>query len=95
MGGAIVILTRGMVQTLAVVLVGHLRGLFGGRYSCTENSFTGHSGLYCGRLSHGEYTSLCVRCDRWALNGSVLLLVMAYLYPSNAILTLVMACALL
>ena len=29
--------------------------------------------------THGKYTSLCVRCGRWALNGSVLMLVTAYL----------------
>ena len=32
-----------------LVLVGHLGGLlFDGRYSCTEDSFAGHSCLYCG-----------------------------------------------
>ena len=31
------------------------------------------------RVSHGKYTCLCVRCDGRALNGSMLLLVTAYL----------------
>ena len=55
MGG--VIITRGMGERLTygiparyrVVLVERLGGLFfAGRRSCTEDSFAGHSGLYCG-----------------------------------------------
>ena len=57
MGGVIIILTRGMGKRLTygiparyrVVLVERLGGLFfDGRRSCTEDSFAGHSGLYCG-----------------------------------------------
>ena len=52
--------------------------LFGGRHFCAENSFAGLSGLYC-----GDFLALsilvCVRHGWRALNGSVLLLVMAYL----------------
>ena len=57
MGGVIIILTRGTGERLTyripacyrVVLVERLGGLFfDGRYSCTEDSFAGHLGLYCG-----------------------------------------------
>ena len=57
MGGVIIILTEGVGEWLTygilaryrVVLVEHLGGLFfDGRRSCTEDSFAGHSGLYCG-----------------------------------------------
>ena len=56
MGGVIVILNWGMGERLTygiparyrVVLVERLGGLFfDGRHSCTEDSFAGHSGLYC------------------------------------------------
>ena len=59
MGGVIIILTRemGMGERLMngiparyrVILVEHLGSLFfDGRRSCTEGSFAGLSGLYCG-----------------------------------------------
>ena len=73
-----------------LILLGHLRGLFSGRYSCTENSFAGHSGLYWDD-SLSKCISLCVRCSR---HGSVLLLVMVRC-PRNGMLMLVVACALL
>ena len=57
MGGATIILNRGVGKRLTyviparyhVVLVDRLGGFFfDGRHSCTEDSFAGHSGLYCG-----------------------------------------------
>ena len=55
MGGATIYLTRGMGEptyglSLSLrVLVGHLRGLLGGRQLFpTRDSFTRHSGPYCG-----------------------------------------------
>ena len=57
MGGVTVLLTRGMGEGLTygiparyrVVLVECLGGLFfDGRRSCTEDSFVGRLGLYCG-----------------------------------------------
>ena len=54
MGGVIIILTRGMGEWSTYglplsFLVGRLGGLcLDGRCSCTEDSFAGHSGLYCG-----------------------------------------------
>ena len=60
-------------------LVEHLGGLlFGGRHFCAEDSFAGLSGLYCGDFLAVSIL-VCVRRGRRALNGSVLLLVMAYL----------------
>ena len=70
-------LTYGIPARYCVVLVERLGGLFfAGRRSCIEVSFAGHSGLYCG---DGEYSCLCVILGRRALNGSMLLLVTAYL----------------
>ena len=70
-------LTYGILACYRVVLVERLRGLFfAGRRSCTED----YSGLYCGNyLTVGIISRLCVILGRRALNGSVLLLVTAYL----------------
>ena len=85
MGGVIIILTRGMGERLTygiparyrVVLVERLGGLFfDGRCSCAEDSSFGSVPR---RVSRGEYTCLCVRLGRRALNRSVFLLVTAYL----------------
>ena len=53
MSGVILILTMGMGEQSTngcrLILVGHLGGLFfDGKCSCTEDSFAGHLGLYCG-----------------------------------------------
>ena len=88
MGGVIIILTRGMGKRLTyeiparyrVVLMKRLGGLFfdGGR-SCARDSFRWSFGSVPLQVSRGEYTFLCVRFGRRALNRSVLLLVTAYL----------------
>ena len=54
MGGVITTLTMGIGKlTYGLSLSSCLGGvsgdlLFDGRHSCTEDSFTGHPGLYCG-----------------------------------------------
>ena len=59
-----------------VVLVERLEGLFfNGRHSCTEDCFVGRLGLYFDNF----LTVVCVRRGWGALNGSMLLLVTAYL----------------
>ena len=69
-------LTYGILARYRVVLVERLGGLFfAGRRSCTEDN----SGLYCGDHLTVSIISLCVILGRRALNGSVLLLVTAYL----------------
>ena len=84
MGGVIITLTRGMGEptyrlSLTRCRSVRLGGLFGGRRFCTED-FCWTLGSVLWRLFRGEYyTSLCVRRGRGALNGSVLLLVTAYL----------------
>ena len=59
MGGIIITLTRGMdeltyklsLTTCNLVLVECLGGLFfDGKHFCTEDSFAGHLGLYCGNF---------------------------------------------
>ena len=58
MGGVIITLTRRMGEPTyrlpqtrcRPVCLGGL--LFGGRRFCTEDAFTGHSGLYCGGCKH-------------------------------------------
>ena len=42
-----------------LVLMGHLRGFLDDRYFCTQHSFAGHSGLYCGD-SLAVSISVCV-----------------------------------
>ena len=85
--GGVIILTRGMGKWLTygiparyrVVLVEHLGGLFfDGRRSCTEDSFL-FIWSVSRRVSRGDYTYLCVRLGRRALNRSMFLLVTAYL----------------
>ena len=83
MGGAIIILTGEMGEptyrlSCRLIPVGRLQGLFSGRYSCTENSLLTF-GPVLWQVSHGKYTSLCVRRGRQALNGSMLPLVTAYM----------------
>ena len=87
MGGVIIliIITRGMGERLTdrilarycFVLVERLGGLFfAGRRSCTED----YSGQYCGdHLTVSIISCLCVILGQRAFNGSVLLLVTAYL----------------
>ena len=79
MGGVIIILTRGIANQrtdsrCCLILVGCLmvgvpvpKILLLDILVCTVAA------------SRGEYTSLCVRCSRRALNGSVLFLVTVYL----------------
>ena len=70
-------LTYGILARYRVILVERLGGLFSaGRCSCTEDN----SGLYYGdHLTVSIISCLCVILGRRALNGSVLLLVTAYL----------------
>ena len=70
-------LTYGILARYRVVLVERLGGLFfAGRRSYTED----YSGLYCSDyLTVSIISCLCVILGRRALNGSVLLLVTAYL----------------
>ena len=67
----------GILACYRVVLVERPGGLFfAGRCSCIED----YSGLYCGDyLTVSIISCLCVILGRRALNGSVLLLVTAYL----------------
>ena len=79
-GGVIIILTRGMGEQLTygiparyrVILMERLGGLFfdGGR-SCVGDSFRWSFGSVPLRVSRGEYTFLCVRFGREALNRSI------------------------
>ena len=60
MGGVIITLTRGVGEpmyglSLSSCLAAHLGGLFDGRRSFTEDSFAGHSGLYCGDFPQQLY----------------------------------------
>ena len=80
MGGVIIILTRGMGEWLTyrilaryrVVLMERLGGLFfDGGCSCVGDSFRWSFGSVSPRVSHGEYTFLCVRFGRGSLNRSV------------------------
>ena len=65
-------LTYGILACYRVVLMERLGGLFfDGGCSCVGDSFRWSFGFVPLRVSRGEYTFLCVRFSRRALNRSV------------------------
>ena len=64
--------------------MGHLGGLlFDGRHSCTEDSFIGHSGLYCGdclavSILVCETRSMGFKWERVSLSNGMFILVMEW-----------------
>ena len=69
-GGVITTLTMGIGKlTYGLSLSSRLGGvsgdlLFDGRHSCTEDSFTGHPGLYCGDLL-AVLVYMCALLEYW------------------------------